>query len=146
MRQFHSFAIRGLVLLLILAALGCGRVKFVKVEGRIVKDGQTYVLQPDEKLNLAFKSTEQPEIPVYLARIDEKDGSFVVVGPNGKGIPPGNYTIRMRLALRHMDIDSQEKLAQLNQQFAGLEEKQVTITDESNQKFIIDVGKNTISK
>ncbi len=52
----------------------------------------------------------------------------------------------MRLALRHMDIDSQEKLAQLNQQFAGLEEKQVTITDESNQKFIIDVGKNTISK
>jgi hypothetical protein len=126
---------------------GCGGGdKGVKVEGRIVRDGQPFAAAQGETVNLSFAGKNaKGEEAVYPAKVNA-DGSFVVDGPGGKGIPPGSYKLRLNVGSEGSDPASLAKLEKTNQQFARIDNKECQVTSESNQKLTIDVTKGTIGK
>ncbi|MFO0810732.1 MAG: hypothetical protein U0746_19050 [Gemmataceae bacterium] len=82
----HSKSLIVLVALLPLA--GCAKVGHVS--GTVVEDGQPYQ-QTDEMVALTFTRIEAPSISVSVSV--QKNGSFVVYGPNNEGLPPGKYKV-----------------------------------------------------
>jgi hypothetical protein len=144
------FRYRPLAFTLACAALlvsGCGGGdKGVKVEGRIVRDGQPLATAEGETLNLSFAGKNaKGEDAVYPAKVNS-DGSFVVEGAGGKGIPPGSYKVRINLGGGGSDPASLAKLEKTNQQVARIDNKECQVTSEPNQKLTIDVAKGTIGK
>src|SRR5262249_20866658 len=86
MRRMNGLAyLFGLLLLPTLA--GCARVSHVS--GRVVEDGKPYT-PTDEYVGLSFTRAE-PALSVSVSI--QKDGSFVVYGPEGEGLPPGKYKV-----------------------------------------------------
>src|SRR5262245_4510848 len=128
-----------------LFAAGCGGAKAVKVEGKLVKSGQPYTLTEGGSLNLSFHSKGMTgEGMVYPARVNATDGSFVLDGPEGRGIPPGRYKITLNRTTESSDPASLVKLYQSNKQFTFINGKECEVTDESD-KVTIDIGKGTIT-
>jgi hypothetical protein len=74
-------------LLLLPAFAGCARV--AHVAGRVVEGGKAYA-PTDEMVALVFERAE-PSMTVSVSV--QKDGSFVVYGPNNEGLPPGKYKV-----------------------------------------------------
>jgi hypothetical protein len=73
--------------LLMLGATGCARV--AHVSGRVIEDGKPYT-QTNEMVALVFARVDPP---MTLSVSVQKDGSFVVYGPNNEGLPPGKYKV-----------------------------------------------------
>jgi hypothetical protein len=140
---FGRFPRNLLFVLIFVPGLGCGK-STVKVEGKIISDGQAFQLDPEEKLHVGFEPVGQEETTIYLGSVNDKDLTFV---SQDKGIPPGNYRIKLRITLRHMDRENgPEKLRERNRIFDLINQQEVTITGDSRQKFTVDVGKGTVSK
>ncbi len=143
--RFHPF-----VFLLVCAAPfvpGCGGDKGVKVEGQIVRDGNPYAAAEGETVNLSFAGKNaKGEDAIYPATVNAGAGSFVVNGPEGKGIPPGKYKITINLSSGGSDPASLAKLEKVNAQFARINGKECDITSEPVQKITIDIGKGTVGK
>ena len=81
-----------------LLAAGCAG-KYVPVSGRVTLAGQPYPMHPsgDEELAvflLGLKPTGERTEYFYSAMAD-KAGSFVVYGPERKGLPPGKYRVAL---------------------------------------------------
>ncbi len=111
-----------LVVVACLAAAGCGEsVKRVTVTGKIVDGGAPLKLagseQPgapspveirfcpvDEALTKAISS-----MPISLSANPKQDGSFVIDGGDGKGIPVGRYKVTMSNRNMMMDRRSAPK-------------------------------------
>lgn len=74
-------------LLLLPALAGCGGVSHVS--GQVVVDGKPYT-PTDEMIALVF-AREDSTMSVSVSI--QKDGSFVVYGPNNEGLPPGKYKV-----------------------------------------------------
>jgi hypothetical protein len=70
-----------------LTLTGCARV--AHVSGRVVEDGKPYTAS-DEMVALLFARVDSP---MRLSVSVQKDGSFVVYGPNNEGVPPGKYKV-----------------------------------------------------
>jgi hypothetical protein len=75
----------GLLLLPVVA--GCGRV--AHVSGRVVEDGKPYT-PTDEMVALTFTRAE-PALSLSVSV--QKNGTFVVYGPETEGLPPGKYKV-----------------------------------------------------
>src|SRR5262245_50895844 len=74
-------------LLLLPAFAGCARVSHVS--GRVIEDGKPYT-PTDEMVALSFtRADSSMSVSVSI----QKDGSFVVYGPEGEGLPPGKYKV-----------------------------------------------------
>jgi hypothetical protein len=106
---------RGAALLLTaLLAAGCGKAGPVvhKVSGRLTKGGQPLQVAGQEaRIGLVqlkfFRIDDQGQIGAesWDATADA-NGNFTVMGPDGKGLPPGKY----RVAVFQFDPYPQDKL------------------------------------
>jgi hypothetical protein len=96
---------RSLVLILLvalaLACFGCGNSNAIKVTGKLLQAGQPYVPPAGQRVVVTLyvvdvKDASGKRIPAqepFHGYYDPKDGTFVVPGPDGHGIPPGKYRI-----------------------------------------------------
>src|SRR5271157_3684305 len=96
---------RSLALILLvalpLACFGCGNSNAIKVTGKLLQAGQPYVPPAGQRVVITLyvvdaKDASGKGIPAqepFQSYYDPKDGTFVVSGPDGYGIPPGKYRI-----------------------------------------------------
>jgi hypothetical protein len=138
-RNFAQGAVALVLLGAAILASGCG-AKAVKVEGQLVRDGAPYQAEEGNTLDLAFVGQQ-----TYRATV-RADGSFVIPGPEGNGIPPGSYKVRVTATTPANDTASLKKLSKTNEQFKQINDAACEVGSESNQKFTIDVKKGTVSK
>ena len=75
----------GLALLAVLFT-GCNSQKNVKVNGKILKDGQPMVVSEDTYVTLSFVAVvaNQSEARSHSAKFDQKTGTYTVELPAGK--------------------------------------------------------------
>ena len=94
-------------LLVTLFAAGCGDSGFVKAKGHLVKGGNPFLTGEGEGMRIVFAPIElqsTTQYDSYAASYNPKDGSFVVTGKNGKGLPPGNYRVGLQLMKSKEDL------------------------------------------
>src|SRR6516162_9955777 len=74
-----------------LFSLGCGKNGFFNAKGHILKGGKPLALADGQVLRIFFAPTSAPgtRYDSYAASFEPEDGSFVVVGKDGHGLPPG---------------------------------------------------------
>jgi hypothetical protein len=94
--------------LLALLLSGCGKSK-LKPKGRLLKDGSPLVLKDEEEFVHIFfdpvvAEGEKHPGDRYAADYNRDDGTFVVIGKDGTGLPPGKYRITIEHALRKNDL------------------------------------------
>jgi hypothetical protein len=78
-------------LLVAALAAGCGPAG-VKVQGRLQTNGVAYRPAGAEAVVVTLLGGAGAKAVSYPARVNA-DGTFTVEGPEGKGIPPGQYRI-----------------------------------------------------
>jgi hypothetical protein len=89
----------GTVALLVgLLLAGCGS-STIKQKGRIVKGGQPFQTDEGSGLRLFFEPIEPSgtTYDAFVAEYNRDDGTFVVKGKDGKGLPPGKYRITLQM-------------------------------------------------
>src|SRR5947209_8060251 len=94
-------------LLIGLPSLGCGGSSFIKAKGHITKDGHPYVPGEGEGLRIFFvplQSTGGPRYDSFAAEYHKDDGTFQVLGKDGKGLPPGKYRVSLQLMKHKEDL------------------------------------------
>jgi hypothetical protein len=91
--------------LIALLLCGCGGDGRMKPRGRIVKSGAPLQLPEDEGIRIAFLPVEATgkTYDSYLAQLN-KDGTFQVIGKDGKGLPPGKYRVSMEHLKNKKDL------------------------------------------
>jgi hypothetical protein len=98
---------------------------------------------PREEIMVGF-SAEAPEgQPALGASTDVKpaDGTFTLSGRDGKGIPPGRYSISVSSQV--YGGDGADRFAA---RFEGKKPLAVEVGPEKGQHFVIDVGTMTVTK
>jgi hypothetical protein len=82
-----------------LCVLGCGSHGPFNAKGRVLKGGKPFELGENEGLRIFFVPLDPPAggYDSFAAEF-HKDGTFVVKGKDGRGLPPGKY----RVTLQHM--------------------------------------------
>jgi len=88
MRNF----ICGVLLVAACLAGGCSGSK--QVNGKITQGGQPMTLSDKGMFILSF-NPENATAPTYNATT-KPDGTFTIVGPENKGIPPGKYKVNLQ--------------------------------------------------
>jgi hypothetical protein len=93
-----------LVAIICLCATGCGPV-MLKPQGRLMKKGAPFVPSEAEAVHINFfPDEEQPEHEPYPARVNREDGTFKVLGLDGRGLPPGKYRATVQIMKKRKDI------------------------------------------
>ena len=100
---------RGLFLPLLigLISLGCGDSSHIKAKGRLVKGGQPYLAPEGTGFRVFFVPLDVPEGKHYesfAAEYNAEDGSFLVQGKDGKGLPRGKYRVDLQLMKSKEDL------------------------------------------
>jgi hypothetical protein len=94
--------IRTLALLVAPLALpGCGPSGTVQVTGKLLKAGAPYTPPEGQTLGVTFYAMEVKDTSgqtaansePYAANVNPAEGTFVVPGPEGRGVPPGKYRV-----------------------------------------------------
>jgi hypothetical protein len=121
------------VILIAITTIGCNSSKTIKVKGRLVKNGQPYIIGENEALRIFFVPENAPESSYesFSAVYDHSDGSFRVTGKDGQGMPPGNYRISLELRLNRSD--------QFHGEFSSKKSPLTCAIDSSNQDVVIDL-------
>jgi hypothetical protein len=86
---------------LLLTALGCGNSGTYQTRGRVLKGGAPLtVAEPDFMRVVLVPLPEDGKkvLDWYVAEYNGSEGTFIVKGKDGKGMPPGKY----RVALEHV--------------------------------------------
>ena len=96
------------LMLCALAVCGCGSgERKLKAKGRVVKGGAPFTVSADEYVRVTFypmaADGSQPKNS-YVAVYDRNDGKFTVVGPDGKGVPPGKYRVAVEHERKRKDL------------------------------------------
>lgn len=81
-------------LLIVTACLACGCSGKKQVKGKITKGGQPFTLSDKGQFVLSFISEGGTDKTTYNATV-KTDGTFTIVGPENKGIPPGKYKVNL---------------------------------------------------
>jgi hypothetical protein len=93
-------------LLIGLLAIGCGS-SFIKAKGRVVKGGEPFHLGEGEALRIILAPLDAPEdshhYDSYAAEFHPDDGTFLVKGKDGNGLPPGKYRVGLELLKKKED-------------------------------------------
>jgi hypothetical protein len=94
--------------LLVCAGLtGCGGDGRLNAKGRVVKGGQPYTVPRDDHVRVTFYQLAPDgttEKNSYIAALDNADGTFRAVGPDGRGIPPGRYQVCVEQLRKRADL------------------------------------------
>jgi hypothetical protein len=104
------FRNRKIVLLILCAATVCGcssADRKLKAKGKVVKGGVPFTVPAEEYVRVTFypmaADGSQPKNS-YVAVYDRNDGNFTVVGPDGKGVPPGKYRVAVEHERKRKDL------------------------------------------
>lgn len=137
-------------------ACGCGSGEtVVKVRGKLIKGGQPYQAKVTGS-NLPPGEEGMAEVTFYPVKSDneviadeegaptvvgaematvKEDGTFELLGPKGKGIPPGKY----RIVVKHIDPTG----ADLLKAFFNEQNSRITRDVTEGAEIIIDLDKRT---
>jgi hypothetical protein len=90
---------------LCLSSLGCGS-STIQARGRILKKGEPFEPGPGEALRIILAPLDPPAGETYdsFAAEYQGDGTFVVKGKDGKGLPPGKYRVTLQLLKKKKDL------------------------------------------
>jgi hypothetical protein len=132
-------AAAGIVFLL----CGCGGGgKGVKVEGKLVKDGQPLTAGKDEMLNLSFTGKNAQGADAVFGAIVQSDGTFVV-----NDVPPGKFKLHVSISGGGSEPASLKKMEGVNKEFeAGNAKLEYEVTAEAVQHITVDAKKGTAVK
>jgi hypothetical protein len=124
------------LVLIALFVCGCNGDGRTKARGRILKDGAPFQLGEGEGLRIVFApvAAEGTTYESYPA-VFNKDGSFQVMGKDGKGLPPGKY----RVSLEHL----KKKTDLFNGAFAGDHTPIIREVSNGSGEIIIDLDHPT---
>ena len=89
-----------------LTVMGCGNNGFINAKGHIIKGGQPYLLPEGQGFRIFFmpENTSGTRYDSYSAAYDPEDGSFLVTGKDGRGLPPGKYQVDIQLRQGKEDL------------------------------------------
>ncbi len=94
----HQFFLRAsslfLFALLALVMAGCGSSHF-RATGKITEKGAPIKLSDKGYIAMSFISTTDFE--VYATQVNKQDGTFVIVGRDATGVPPGKYRVVVKV-------------------------------------------------
>jgi hypothetical protein len=93
-------------LLLALCLVGCNNSNLIHARGKIVKGGQPYRTEEGQGLRIFFVplGAADKHYESFAAEYNPEDGSFRVVGKDGKGLPPGKYRVDLQLMENKEDL------------------------------------------
>jgi hypothetical protein len=111
---------------------GCSGGGGSKVNGKIVKGGQPFTLSDKGVFVLVFVNEAENPPKMYNATT-KPDGTFTVIGADGKGIPPGKYKVQVQA----MDPYPQKDL--LGGKFAPAEKSPLTV-EVGKGEIVVEVG------
>ena len=99
---------RLLVLFVIgLIPIGCGDSSHIKAKGHIVKGGQPYLVPEGTGFRVFFVPLDAPEgkhFDSFAAEYNPENGSFLVQGKDGRGLPRGKYRVDLQLMKSKEDL------------------------------------------
>ena len=134
-----------------LAVVGCGgsaqsdrEVKGVAVAGRLVQNGKALKLKDSEQLVVNFiLDGATPDDPIVAAaEYNPADGSFVVSGPTGQGIPPGRYKVEVILD-SYGGGDDDRRFAEFDAETTPLVAE---VGADPGQHFTVDLGTRRVTR
>ena len=105
MHKFATICFAGLGMLLL--ASGCGENGLIRARGRVVKGDEAFIPEEGQSLRIQFvpiTDDGKPPLSKYYAEFDEETGTFVAVGPQREGVPPGKYIVTVELIKKKMDL------------------------------------------
>lgn len=111
-------------------SVGCAGRK--QVNGKIVKGGAPYTLSEKGVFVLSFLAEGGSDQTSYNATT-KSDGTFVIVGPENKGIPSGKYKVQLTA------MDPYPKTDKLGGKYAP--GKSTLVVEVGKGDLVIDVGK-----
>jgi hypothetical protein len=135
----HKTRIVATCLLLGLLATGCGSgPNMIKAKGRVVKGGQPYVPPEDQGLRIFFVPVQTPadHYESYMATFNKQDSTFVVIGRDGAGLPPGNYRVSVELL--------KQKADQFKKKYTGMRSPFTFEVNKENKELVIDLDTKSI--
>jgi hypothetical protein len=121
-------------LLLGLLAVGCG-TNNIKAKGRVVKGGEPFRPGEGEALRIILAPFDAPTgttYDSYAAEFNPEDGTFLVKGKDGKGLPPGKYRIGVELIKKKED--------QFKGRFTGKSSPFTCEVTSAGSEVIVDLG------
>jgi hypothetical protein len=112
---------------------GCGGL--VKPAGRVVKGATPFLAEEDEVLHITFAPVDVSgtSFTSYPAEYHREDGTFRVLGKDGRGLPPGKYTVTVELLKNRKNV----LRGRVN---AGTSPLQFEVAGSSSD-LVIDLGK-----
>jgi hypothetical protein len=131
--KIMGYVLSGLCLILLLSVVGCGPSKSRKT-GKIVRGGEPIQLSDKGVFIISFYAEDDTKGANPIAASPKKDGTFEVVGTDGKGIAPGKYLV----AVQAMDPYDQQKDLLGGKYAPGQTNK---IVEVGAGEIIVDVGK-----
>jgi hypothetical protein len=127
-----------LALLCALILSGCGGDGKFKARGRIVKGGVPFTVPQEEYVRVTFYPIVpegQRALNTYVAAYSHADGSFEVVGGDGRGLPPGKYRVAVEHERKRKDL------------FRGAYDAErspfVFDVDSSSEEIVIDLNRKS---
>jgi hypothetical protein len=122
-------------------ALGCD-APMVSVNGFVNENGKRYKAVEGDEVQITFlwKSDGGSEMSA-MAVFNNGDGSFKLMGPVGKGVPPGDYRVAIE-AHPYPEGGPDRFKNQFNVKNSPLT---LTVSNEPVQNIVIDVGTRTVT-
>jgi len=102
-----SFRYLFVVAVLASLSLGCSNDGFFNATGRVVKGGQPYLPPEGQGLRIAFIPVPEPGMrryDAYRAGYDPEEGTFRVLGKDGRGLPPGKYYVALEVPHKKAEL------------------------------------------
>jgi hypothetical protein len=125
---------------------GCGKKgnQGVKVQGRLLKDGQPIKFLRTEDIRISFSSeaSEGHEASGASGVVRPKDGAFTITGRDNMGLPPGKYRISLNSIIEGGGDDNRFD-ASVNRKMPPLVAE---VGPEEGQSFTVDIGTWTVTK
>ena len=127
-----------LILVLAFGPAGCGKKepKLLKAKGQVVKDGEDYIPDEEENLQVCFipiAADMSPPRNWYAAEVDPATGSFYASGGEKKGMPAGKYRVMIELKRNRKDV--------LGGKFDSQNSPYVFDIDEKSELMVVDIAK-----
>lgn len=124
-----------LLILFLLTAGGCGaKNDLLPLRGRILKAGEKFEAGNLEIMQVIFVPilpSGEPPRDHYYANVNDLDGTFVVAGKTGKGLPPGKYRVSLELMKQKKD--------QFHGRYDAVNSPYIFDVDASTAEVVIDV-------
>jgi hypothetical protein len=126
-----------LALCLLLPACSTGP-KPIKVKGTVVYNGKPYMVDTKGSINLTFVPIVDADTPhdKYPTRMNKEDATFVVLGRNSTGIPPGKYRIAVNLMVPNMT----DEMTEMNAKFTE-KDSPIVLDIAGDAPVLVDLAK-----